>query len=215
MFDPKSYYQDGAVAAGYDRSRFRTVRGRLFKFLRDRLLEKVDDEFRLDSPVLDIACGTGLITGWHVTKGRSAVAGDISGEMLEHAKAKFQRADSARFVRFDAKSLPFKDKSFDSVTCFRFLNLVRPEIRKVIHREIARVCRRYALLSFSADSRYQQARGAFKRIVGYGREQGSPATVEALQKELSAAGMQWIRHEMVIWTLSSEVIVLAKVKDEG
>jgi ubiquinone/menaquinone biosynthesis C-methylase UbiE len=213
MFDPRSYYQDKTVAAAYDQSRFATVKGRLFRILRARILERLNSEFNLGRHALDMACGTGLITEWHISKGRSVVAGDISGEMLEQAKMKFGPVSRATFVRFDAQSLPFHDKSFDSVTCFRFLNLVSPSVRKVIHSEIARVCRRHVLLSFSADSRYQQFRGAVKSRIGYGRDHGSPASIDALREELSAAGLRWIRHEMVISALSSEVIVLGRVND--
>ena len=213
MFDPRSYYQDKSVAAAYDRSRFQTVRGRLFRVLRARLLEKLDADFKLGPRVLDIACGTGLITFWHTTKGRSSVAGDISGEMLEQAKMKFQPDDPVRFVRFDARSLPFQDKSFDSVTCFRFLNLVKPDVRKFIHKEIVRVCRGHALLSYAVDSPYQQLRSVAKYLAGCGRDKGSPASVPALKEELQSAGLEWIRHHMVIRALSSEIIVVAKARD--
>jgi ubiquinone/menaquinone biosynthesis C-methylase UbiE len=72
-----------------------------------------------DWRVLDVACGTGLIS-WRAAEavgGRGAVVGtDISGEMVETAR----RAAAARdlghvsFERSDAEALPWPDATFDA-----------------------------------------------------------------------------------------------------
>jgi SAM-dependent methyltransferase len=209
QFDAKSYYQNKTVALRYDETRFKTIKGRLFKFLRSRRLERVHQEFPMGHTTLDIACGTGLISEWFFRKGHSVTAGDSSIQMLKVVRRKLNH--SASLVQFNAQFLPFRDKSFDSVTSFRFLNLVPPQIRLPIHQEIARVSRGYALLSYAKASRYQRWRGTIKRLLGLSSDEGFPLTPEALERELKAAGMKSVKQMMVNRFLSSELIVLVEV----
>jgi ubiquinone/menaquinone biosynthesis C-methylase UbiE len=75
-----------------------------------------------DERVLDVACGTGLVSfrvaetvGWS-----GAVVGtDISGEMIEAARrnAAERGLDNARFERSDAEALPLADATFDAAVC--------------------------------------------------------------------------------------------------
>ena len=75
-----------------------------------------------DERVLDVACGTGLVS-FHAaeTVGRwGAVVGtDISGEMVEAARrnAAGRGLDNVRFERSDAEALPLADASFDVAVC--------------------------------------------------------------------------------------------------
>ncbi len=71
--------------------------------------------------VLDVACGTGLVS--RVFRGRTAevVGVDITEEMAEQA-----RAHVDRLVISPAESMPFEDASFDIVVCrqgVQFMNL--------------------------------------------------------------------------------------------
>jgi SAM-dependent methyltransferase len=72
--------------------------------------------------VLDVACGTGLVS-FRVAEAvgaRGAVVGtDISGEMVEAARrsAAERDVDNASFERSDAETLPFADATFDAAVC--------------------------------------------------------------------------------------------------
>jgi ubiquinone/menaquinone biosynthesis C-methylase UbiE len=72
--------------------------------------------------VLDVACGTGLIS-FRVAETvgrRGAVVGtDISGEMVEAARGSAAKRglNNASFERSDAEELPFADASFDAAVC--------------------------------------------------------------------------------------------------
>jgi ubiquinone/menaquinone biosynthesis C-methylase UbiE len=72
--------------------------------------------------VLDVACGTGLVS-FRVAEAvgaRGAVVGtDISGEMVEAARrsAAERDVDNASFERSDAEALPFADATFDAAVC--------------------------------------------------------------------------------------------------
>jgi ubiquinone/menaquinone biosynthesis C-methylase UbiE len=72
--------------------------------------------------VLDVACGTGLVS-FRVAETvgrRGAVVGtDISGEMVEAARGSAAKRglNNASFERSDAEELPFTDASFDAAVC--------------------------------------------------------------------------------------------------
>jgi ubiquinone/menaquinone biosynthesis C-methylase UbiE len=72
--------------------------------------------------VLDVACGTGLVSFRlaEAVGARGAVVGtDISGEMIETARRFAAERDiaNASFERSDAEALPFADGSFDAAVC--------------------------------------------------------------------------------------------------
>jgi ubiquinone/menaquinone biosynthesis C-methylase UbiE len=72
--------------------------------------------------VLDVACGTGLVTFPAldaVGSGGHVVGSDISGEMVTTitSEAKKRGYDNASFERSDAEELGFPDASFDVVLC--------------------------------------------------------------------------------------------------
>jgi len=93
---------------------------------------------RLDLPprarVLDVAAGTGLITGLLEKRGHEVVALDLSDEMLRSA---LQRG--VKTVLATAGSLPFPNATFDGLT-FGYLLRYVTEPREVL-RELARVVR--------------------------------------------------------------------------
>jgi ubiquinone/menaquinone biosynthesis C-methylase UbiE len=84
--------------------------------------------------VLDVACGTGLISFRAAeavgAKGR-VVGTDISGEMVETARRGAAERDLAnvRFERADAEALPLADATFDAAVCALGLMYVPDPIR--------------------------------------------------------------------------------------
>jgi demethylmenaquinone methyltransferase/2-methoxy-6-polyprenyl-1,4-benzoquinol methylase len=85
---------------------------------------------------LDLACGTGLLTGRLARRlGESAVVGlDINRSMLGRAHVQHPRA---RLVRANSVRLPFADASFDLVTAgylFKYVSLpaLAAEVRRVL-----------------------------------------------------------------------------------
>jgi len=72
--------------------------------------------------VLDLACGTGLVTlaaGAIVGDGGSVLGTDLSGQMVEVARQRAieQRASNVAFRRMDAETLKLPDATFDVVLC--------------------------------------------------------------------------------------------------
>jgi ubiquinone/menaquinone biosynthesis C-methylase UbiE len=84
--------------------------------------------------VLDVACGTGLISFRAAeTVGRegTVVGTDISGEMVETARrgAVLRDLANARFERADAEALPCPDAGFDAAVCALGLMYVPDPVR--------------------------------------------------------------------------------------
>jgi demethylmenaquinone methyltransferase/2-methoxy-6-polyprenyl-1,4-benzoquinol methylase len=82
--------------------------------------------------VLDLCCGTGdlaLAFRKEAPVGAEIVGSDFVPEMLERARAKAAATGAGiTFVEADALALPFKDGSFDLVSCsFGFRNLANYE----------------------------------------------------------------------------------------
>jgi ubiquinone/menaquinone biosynthesis C-methylase UbiE len=113
-------------------------------------LEGVDLQGKV---VLDVGCGTGIISLLALQKGAAKViCGDISNYMLEVARAKADSqgygADRIDFRQLDAESLPFEDASFDFVMTGKTLGLL-PDQKKAV-TEMVRVLRPGGLLSVGA-----------------------------------------------------------------
>ena len=68
--------------------------------------------------ILDVGCGTGVITG-ELTQSPARVVGlDIDRVMLSFAR---RQEDGITFTQGDAHALPFTDGSFDVVVCHYLL----------------------------------------------------------------------------------------------
>lgn len=94
--------------------------------------------------VLDVACGTGLVTlrvAETVGAAGAVVGTDIAGEMIEAAAraAAARGLDHVRFERADAEDLPFWDGCFDAALCGLGLMYVPDPVRAL--GEMRRVLR--------------------------------------------------------------------------
>jgi demethylmenaquinone methyltransferase/2-methoxy-6-polyprenyl-1,4-benzoquinol methylase len=101
--------------------------------------------------VLDVACGTGLVTRELVRRGCSVVGLDQSPDMLAEAR---RRLPGVRFVAGEAERLPFADREFDALTFTYLLRYV--DDRLATMRELARVVRpggRIGMVEFGVPSR--------------------------------------------------------------
>lgn len=93
-------------------------------------------EYDKNQIILDLAVGTGDSAKELSKKGIKVIGVDISFEMLKIAKEKIQKNFTP--ISASAYELPFRDKTFDSVTCaFGIRNMHETEMAlKEIHRVI-------------------------------------------------------------------------------
>jgi SAM-dependent methyltransferase len=138
----------------YDDRRYRTAYGRLFGRLHHEVIAELLTACPATSRILEIACGTGHITGLLQHLGFAPVACDLTPEMMERARARCEcRRPSPYFVRADAFDLPFMKASFDVIVTTRFLHLFSVNDQKRVYAECARVLRPGGLLLVDFDNR--------------------------------------------------------------
>ena len=159
--------------------------------------------------VLDVGCGTGIISLLALQKGAvKVVCGDISNYMLDIARAKADRqgygTDCMDFRQLDAEFMPFEDASFDFVMTGMMLGLL-PDPEKAV-TEMVRVLRPGGLLSVGAHGpeHYWEACDASFRVInkryvlGY-RLEFWPRKEEEVRRFLAEAGLVDIRTSRLTW----------------
>jgi ubiquinone/menaquinone biosynthesis C-methylase UbiE len=119
--------------------------------------------------VLDVGCGTGLMSAKLSSASRLVVAVDLSALMI--ARAWRQYGHAVEFIQADAEDLPFDDDAFDAL-----INLISfhhyPDPRRAVaeFRRVLRPDGRLVLIAFDRGSLYiklaQMMNGWTKRIAG-------------------------------------------------
>ena len=103
--------------------------------------------------VLDVGCGTGLMSAKLAASGRQVCGVDISAAMIERARRK--RDLKTEFVQGDAEQLPSADASFDAViNLISFHHYPNPSRAIAEFRRVLRPGGRLILVAFDRNSRY-------------------------------------------------------------
>jgi ubiquinone/menaquinone biosynthesis C-methylase UbiE len=109
---------------------------------------------RLEVPpgatVLEIACGTGIVTRRlrdHLAPASRIVATDLNDAMIDYARRKFRPEENIEWKTADATELPFADESFDAVVCQFGIMFFPDKLRAA--REVHRVLKPGATFWFS------------------------------------------------------------------
>ena len=176
---------------------FRAWTGHSTAWESDRLRERVRP--RPGDVALDVACGPGNTTR-RLAKdiGDGLVVGsDVSPSMLARA-VRDTPGEGAAYVRADAEALPFRDGSFDVVTCYGALYLMADPFAAV--DELLRVLApggRLALLT-TCDRGGPAAARAFAAVHGVIGLRSFPR--DAFTARLSTAGLLDVEQEVSVWS---------------
>ena len=103
--------------------------------------------------VLDVGCGTGLMSARLAASGRHVLGVDISMAMIERAR----RMSDTRmtFLHGDAEKLPAEDRAFDAVvSLISFHHYPNPTRTVAEFRRVLRPNGRLVLIAFDRNSRY-------------------------------------------------------------
>ena len=103
----------------------------------------IDRFFTKNSLVVDIGCGTGLISKKLTSKKHSVFGIDISSDFLSLAKTKCNTCENT-FVKGIAEKIPLKDNMVNDIACIETLDHVK-NIEDAIH-EISRICKKTVCL---------------------------------------------------------------------
>lgn len=110
-----------------------------FKVYRHALYEKVNVQSAKN--ILDIGCGTGVITKDIAAQTKGCVTGvDVDGEKMVHARQLVRDMPRVSLVKADCQHLPFKDEIFDLVVFCLVLMYVNDKQKAV--NEMARVTKK-------------------------------------------------------------------------
>lgn len=116
----------------------------------DNLIIKMKRALTRDMVVLELACGTGLLSVWLAGSVKTFEATDFSEEMIHQAKSK-EKSPRLHFSVQDATCLPYAPGTFDAVIISNALHIM-PEPEKALS-EIRRVLKPNGILiapSFTA-----------------------------------------------------------------
>jgi SAM-dependent methyltransferase len=159
-------YADAEMAAGFDAKRFGGPIGRLLLADQERVLTASLGDLSKQR-ILDVGTGTGRAALALARRGARVAGIDASTEMLSVARRRAAEAGlPIEFTEADAHSLPFPDRSFDSVVCLRLLMHV-PDWRRSV---------------------FELCRVADKRIVFDYPSLASAASLQALWRRVALAG---------------------------
>ena len=150
---------DGSIPAAYDRYLGPVIFGPYAQHLAALVATAAPARPR----VLELACGTGILTGElhrRLSTAERLTATDLNEPMLAHARAQFDSSAPIEWRQADAAALPFSDNSFDLVVC-QFGLMFVPD-KAAAFREAHRVLAPDGLFAFNVwDS---LARNPFGRI---------------------------------------------------
>lgn len=114
------------------------------------LVERALDDLSPVETFLDAPCGVGRVTILLEQRGYRAMGVDLGDAALALAKREIEGLGlGAGVQKADLEALPFADRAFDGLICFRFFHhLPSPGIRARIVAELCRVSAKYVLISY-------------------------------------------------------------------
>ncbi|MDH5719766.1 MAG: class I SAM-dependent methyltransferase [Spirochaetia bacterium] len=214
-YEGKKYYQSEKVAKKYNTQ----YEGKLsLRNFRIRLIGKFEElKFKgflkkvpKNGKVLDIACGTGRYTRILLQNKFIVTATDISKEMIEFTKKNSHGLEGLADIKIaDAAKLPFKNNSFDGITCIRLYQRVPHSERVLMLKEIKRLSKDWAIVFFGLENSFLRIRNKVRRFFIKGRPSNPyPATREEMLSEIESAGLKFIKGSWVFPGLASGYISL-------
>lgn len=144
---------------------------------------------------MDLPAGTGRLTPILAESASKVILADASDVMLEIAKED-NPSLPAEYLVTSAEKIGRPDGSVDLIFCHRFLHHInQPDLRQRIFMEMARVSRRYVIVSYYAAGFRSRLKWRLKNLVGLAGRDSKPATPEQFYQEASRAGLQVIAQE--------------------
>ena len=149
--------------------------------------------------VLDVPSGAGRLATALARNGRTIIEMDVALSILCHAKDETSRQGlSASCVLGDAAHLPLCDGAADAVFCNRLLHHILPaEERALVLRELCRVTKRYAVVSFFDYHSFGKVRHWLKRLKGRRPPYEGQPTLSQFRSEVESCGFRLRSIELV------------------
>ena len=182
--ETEEYYR--RIAKKYDETRVGNPKQVFF----NKLKAGVIADYSGDGRILDVGCGTGMVTQY--LRGK-VYAGDVNPEMLEIAKKRTRAFLSV----FSAYNLPFRDNFFDAVISIKVIYHLK-EPKKAI-KEIERVLKTGGKAVIDYPSKHSIGGIVFKILHGETDVRMLRTTIEEFEKMTSLKIEKIYIHE-TFWT---------------
>jgi len=101
---------------------------------------KLIERYLIGKRILDVGCGSGIWTDYFTRRGYRVTGVDLIKEFIAQAKKRYR----GKFLLADARKLPFRDNSFDTVLMISLLEHIDEE--EVVLQEARRIGRRLILI---------------------------------------------------------------------
>ena len=140
----------GEGARHYQQQRYRSVDQALVNWREQRIVEALLHTCQLrGGSLLDVPCGYGRFTALFARLGMTVTGADVSRDMVHLARENQGSSGRGGWLSADIGQLPFADGTFDCAFSVRLLHhRYSHDDRVRILRELARVSRRFVLISF-------------------------------------------------------------------
>ena len=211
VHEADQFWTDQQIADRYDPERFHnSVWGRLYPVLEERIVANALRKYASGTRALDAACGTGRVTLLLKKLGFTVIGCDISASMMNVARRKVdENGHAPSFVQTDARFLPYRDSSFDIVSCVGLVMHLDQTPRVDVLKELRRVSRAMVIVQFGC-------RTPFLHLIEWitGRKAGNvkhPIDQKQLEADVRESGLteearSWVQRPFS----SSVVLVLSK-----
>ncbi|MBI3609869.1 MAG: class I SAM-dependent methyltransferase [Nitrospirae bacterium] len=121
--------------------------------LYDKLLHRILDGHRYGM-ILDVGCGNAAQTVRLARHGDEVIGVDIAEDLLAVARERCRDFAHVRFMKEDARNLPFPDRTFDCILSYGdVLSHITDGYEQALF-EISRVSKPGALISFEVDNKW-------------------------------------------------------------
>ena len=190
-------------ARRYERRRYGTVTRRLNLWILQRAIAKQLRRVGGRRLVLDVPCGTGIVSERLHAQGFKLVLADISPAMIEVAR---ERGGVGHMLA-DLEVPPFRPGTFDAVLCARFLMHLPPDARPRVLRTLASLSRGPVVVTMCHPYTLKSFGRAVRRFFGGKPKQSPRLTRRQLEAEVAAAGLR-LERVVTVLPLLSEVWVV-------
>ena len=156
--------------------------------------------------VLDVGCGTGLMSARLSASGRRVCGVDLSAGMIERARCRVQ--PGLEFIQGDAECLPVASGDYDAVVnLISFHHYPNPSLALSEFRRVLRPGGRLVLIAFDRNSRYirlAQKTNRWVKLIAGKSWQKTSAEVEELAR---AAGFARVEVRAVPYWIKTFAII--------
>lgn len=209
FYPARTAYQSEETAETYDQIRFKSPKGRLADKREKEIIGELLSDLPLGSLVLDLACGTGRITEYLLSKGYRVWGVDISQEMLKVAQKRLSSfGESVNLRQAEAENLPFEEKFFDGATCIKLMGHVPPQTRVKILKEIKRVSRGPFIVAYYLSGPIAFTKRKIRKFLTDNKALWFPISKKHLKEEVASANLKILTQKPVLRYLSETLIML-------